>query len=165
VFVLEDEPIIAMMVVQMLDVLGCDFIGPVSGLREGLHRAQTETFDAAILNLVIEGKKAYDVAEILARRGIPFGFASGAEHDPIAKEWFDRPFLTKPYSTQQLAHLLAQVLAKSFDPLPTKIISEIAQSQIPAQSLLSQRRSSEPPAPETADTHPQLPTLHGALDQ
>jgi CheY-like chemotaxis protein len=145
VLVLEDEPLIAMMIVQMLEALGCDCIGPIGNLREGLERAQTENLDGAILNLVIQGQKAYAVAETLARRGIPFGFASGAEHDPVAQQWFGRPFLTKPYTIQDIAHLLAKILAESFNPLPAKIAAEIARSPVPALSRSALRQSSGPP--------------------
>jgi CheY-like chemotaxis protein len=146
IFVLEDEPLIAMMVVQMLDGLGCECVGPVSGLREGVERARTEMFDAAILNLIIEGKAASEVAKTLDRRGIPFGFASGAEHDPAAQEWSDRPFLKKPYTSQHVAHLLANVLAESCNPLPAKIAREIAHSPVPALLLPALRRGSGSPA-------------------
>jgi CheY-like chemotaxis protein len=144
VLVLEDEVLISIMMVDILDGLGCECVGPISSYREGLERAKTESFDAAILNLLIEGKKVYDVAQLLALRGIPFGFASGAEHDPIAQEWFDRPFLTKPYSADQVAHLLAKVLADTFNPLPAALAKALARSPVPVLSHPAQRRSSGP---------------------
>src|SRR5437773_1446146 len=91
-----------------------------------IHPRLDNRIDAAILNLIIQGKKAYEIAEVLSRRRIPFGFASGAQHDPIARGWFDRPFLVKPYTIQDIAHLLSKVLAESFNPLPAKIAAEIA---------------------------------------
>jgi hypothetical protein len=111
-----------------------------------LERAKTEPFDAAILNLIIEGKKVYDLAQLLALRGIPFGFASGAEHDPIAQEWFDKPFLTKPYAADQVAHLLAKVLADSFNPLPAELAKALARSPVPVLSHPARRRNSAPRA-------------------
>jgi CheY-like chemotaxis protein len=144
VLVLEDEPLIAMMIAQMLDALDCECVGPIMSLSEGLERAKTEKLDAAILNLVIQGQKAYEVAGILSLREIPFGFASGIAHDALAKEWIDRPFLTKPFTIQDIASLLAKVLAQTFNPLPAKIASEIARPPAADLSHLA-LQGSEPP--------------------
>ena len=84
------------------------------------------------------------MAETLAWRKIPFGFASGAAHDPVAREWFDRPFIIKPYTIQDIAHLLAKVLAESFNPLPESVAAEIA--QVPVLLHPTLHRSSESPA-------------------
>ena len=46
ILVLEDEPLIAMMIVAMLDTLDCDCVGPIGHLVEGLERAKMETLAA-----------------------------------------------------------------------------------------------------------------------
>ena len=76
ILVVEDEALIAMLVLDYLRDLGCICIGPYARLPEALHAAKTAPIDAAILNLVLQGKPAYEVADVLAKRGIPFVFAS-----------------------------------------------------------------------------------------
>ena len=46
--VVEDEPLIAMLLVDMLDELGCMVAAQASSVAEGLDRANDTPFDAAI---------------------------------------------------------------------------------------------------------------------
>ena len=75
-------------------------------LELALAAARVDLFDAAILNLVIEGKNAYAVAEIVAERGLPFAFASGVPRSSIDLEWRDRPYLAKPYVMEDIRRWL-----------------------------------------------------------
>src|ERR1700736_2798568 len=77
ILVVEDEVLIAECIRDLLTELGHECIGPFRRLEDAVHHAQTADVDAAILNLILAGKNAYAVAEILQRREIPFGFASG----------------------------------------------------------------------------------------
>jgi DNA-binding NarL/FixJ family response regulator len=68
ILLIEDEFLIASMVQDMLGELGCVCIGPIVNKEEGLRAATAAECDAAILNLIIQGKPAYDIATILASR-------------------------------------------------------------------------------------------------
>ena len=110
VLVVEDEALIAVMVEDFLDLIGCECIGPITHLPTALTAAETEEFDAAILNLIIGGKNAYPVAEILLRRGIPFAFASGVPRDGFDEKWKSSPFLAKPYGAEDIRTLMTTLL-------------------------------------------------------
>jgi DNA-binding response OmpR family regulator len=112
VLVVEDEALIAVMIEDFLDLIGCECVGPISHLPTALKAAETETFDAAILNLVIGGKNAYAVAEILARREIPFAFASGVPRDSFEERWRSSPFLAKPYGVEDIRGVLTALLGR-----------------------------------------------------
>lgn len=103
---MEDEVLIAEMVKSMLADLGCQCLGPITDLELALAAARDDSFDAAILNLVIEGKNAYAVAEIVAERGLPFTFASGVPRGSIDLKWRDRPYLAKPYVMEDVRRWL-----------------------------------------------------------
>ena len=103
---MEDEVLIAEMVKAILDDLGCQCLGPIAKLAVALVAARTESFDAAILNLVIDGENAYAVAEVIAERGIPFAFASGVPRSGIDPKWHDRPYLPKPYVMADISRWL-----------------------------------------------------------
>jgi CheY-like chemotaxis protein len=112
ILVVEDEVLIAEMVKGMLDDLGCQSLGPITNLEFALAAARTESFDAAILNLVIGGENAYAVAEVVAERGIPFAFASGVPWSSIDLKWRDRPYLAKPYVTADISRWLESLSPK-----------------------------------------------------
>jgi DNA-binding response OmpR family regulator len=106
VLVVEDEFLIAAMVQDMLSDLGYDCLGPLITLEAGVAAATSERFEAAIINLVIQGRHSYEIVEILAARGIPFCFASGIDKRDVAERWRDRPFLTKPYTLANVRDFL-----------------------------------------------------------
>jgi CheY-like chemotaxis protein len=116
VLLIEDEFLIAMSVQEMLEDLGCEVVGPVPTLTEALEACTATDADAAVLNLILQGEPAYAVAEILASRGIPFGFASGVDHQHTHDGWRNRPYLTKPYSNDGLREFLSQVLPDHIPP-------------------------------------------------
>jgi DNA-binding response OmpR family regulator len=110
ILVVEDEPLVALLVKQYLDDLGCDCVGPVADIQTAEHQARNGTFDAAVLNLRLGGKDAYSVASILAYRDIPFAFASGVPHSGLDGAWKDRPYIEKPYTVADLRGLLVTLL-------------------------------------------------------
>jgi hypothetical protein len=110
ILVVEDEALIAIYLEGLIRELGCVCVGPVVKLSEAIEQARTAIVDAAILNLIVDGQPAYAVAEILARRGIPFGFASGVMHASILPEWAARPRVDKPYSLQGVQRLIETLL-------------------------------------------------------
>lgn len=111
VLVVEDEALIAIYLEGLLHDLGYVCVGPIPKLSQAIEYAETALVDAAILNLIIDGQPAYAVAEILARRGIPFGFASGVVFATILPEWASRPRVDKPYSLEGVRQLLQTLLA------------------------------------------------------
>lgn len=103
---LEDEPIIAFALEDMLIALGYEvqFATTISEARAYLDQANPHV---AILDVNIQGDRSYGVAEILLARAIPFVFATGygdAEHPGTLKTVTT---LTKPYSLNDLERALA----------------------------------------------------------
>jgi CheY-like chemotaxis protein len=123
ILVVEDEPLIAMMIQQMLQELRCESIGPISDRAAGLDFAKNGELDGAILNLILGGEKAYDIAEALAARGIPFGIASGVHRAGIPEKWLDRPYLEKPFTLADISNLLSQLLIQVSEPVLNQSLS------------------------------------------
>jgi CheY-like chemotaxis protein len=106
VLLLEDEPIIAFALEDMLIECGAS---PLScGSLEVAHAAlESSQPDIAILDVNIHGERSYPVAQRLAERGIPFIFATGyggALHPP---EFADVPTISKPYRLAELEQAFA----------------------------------------------------------
>ena len=105
ILVIEDEPLVAMMVEDMLVECGVEVVGPASTLAEALALAGAAEFDAALLDLNLNGERSDGVAALLRERGIPFVYATGygAAADDAAT-------LTKPYRREQMEAALERVL-------------------------------------------------------
>src|SRR6266852_4872985 len=77
VFIVEDEYLIRMLLEDMLVDLGYEVAAAVGTIAEATEAANTGNFDVAILDVNVDGKEIYPVADVLAQRGIPFVFVSG----------------------------------------------------------------------------------------
>ena len=107
ILIVEDEPLIAMMIEDFLDVLGKRHVGTADSIAAALALIETSTIDAAILDVNLRGgEKSFAIAEALAARNIPFVFATGGSHGSVADEWGDRPTLPKPFTMDGVAKAL-----------------------------------------------------------
>lgn len=110
VLLVEDEPVVAMHIEDMLLELGCDVIGPCPRLSAGLEAARSERIDVAVLDVNLNGEASYPVAQALRDRSIPFVFATGfGERRTFFPE---APTLTKPYRSDELEAALLRAFQR-----------------------------------------------------
>jgi CheY-like chemotaxis protein len=111
VLLVEDEMMVAMLVEDMLSDFGCEIVGPVGRIDEALAAAEAGGVDVAILDVNLNGKETYPVADALTAKGIPFVFATGYGAAGLRDGYKDRPTLQKPFQQRELARVLASALA------------------------------------------------------
>jgi DNA-binding NarL/FixJ family response regulator len=63
ILVLEDEPLVAMMLEDELGSMGIHVVGPANNLKSALQLAELSTLDGALLDLNINGSYATKVAD------------------------------------------------------------------------------------------------------
>ena len=112
VLVVEDEMLPAMLMEDLLADFGCDVVGPVGCVADGLKLAGCERLDGAILDINVAGTEVFPVARELAERSIPFIFLSGYASDTLPQVWRRRPTLRKPFRPQDLARTMAKAFEK-----------------------------------------------------
>jgi DNA-binding response OmpR family regulator len=110
--VLEDEPLIAMMLQDELESLGLHVIGPVSNLKSALLLAETLNLDGALLDRNINGTLADVVADKLHARNIPYVFVSGYDR-PVGLRHRDVAVLQKPFNKIELRMVLLSLLERT----------------------------------------------------
>lgn len=109
VLVVEDEPIVAMLLEDYLVELGHDVVGPVSSVADALARIAGEPFDFAVLDINLGGERSDAVAAALDAAGLPYIFATGYGRHGLP-DGSDRIVLQKPYRLDQIADALARAL-------------------------------------------------------
>ncbi len=106
ILIVEDEPLIAMMLEDFLDALDKQCVGTCDTVQSALATIADEHPDAVILDINLSGgEKSWPVADALAERGIPFVLSSGGEE--VASGHADRPRLSKPYTIDGVGLALA----------------------------------------------------------
>ncbi len=106
VLVVEDEWLVAMLVEEYLNDLGCEVVGSASRLEDALEKARTLPIDIAVLDVNLAGKLSYPVAEVLRKRNVPFLLATGYGVAALPDALRGTPVLAKPFVQDQLAAAL-----------------------------------------------------------
>ncbi len=113
VLVVEDEPMIRLLLDDMLNDLGYSMAAEAGRLDEALVAANAGEFDLAILDVNLNGEPVTPVVEVLVKRGVPFVFVSGYARRGIPEEHSKIPLLQKPFQADGLARALAAVAARA----------------------------------------------------
>jgi CheY-like chemotaxis protein len=106
ILVVEDEPLIAMLLVDFLEELGCTVAARASTLVDGLERANDTTFDAAILDVNLNGQAVWPLADALQEKGIRFVLATGYDGSQAQGRYPGAAVVAKPFALQTLQRAL-----------------------------------------------------------
>lgn len=110
VFVVEDESIITMMLQDMFEELECEVVGLASRFADALDKANSLAFDVAILDVNLNGQRTFPIAEALAKRDLPFVFATGYGAAAVPEAFRAAPVLQKPFRLADLEQAVRRAL-------------------------------------------------------
>ncbi|RCS25336.1 response regulator [Phyllobacterium salinisoli] len=111
VLIVEDEGLVALMIEDMLQDLGCQIVASVSQLSDAKAIADTIEVDMAVLDINLAGQPSFPVAEILRERQIPFVFSTGYGASGLPTEFAGNQVLGKPFSAEELEQKVTLTLA------------------------------------------------------
>ena len=111
ILIVEDEPLIAMMLEVFLESLGHTVAGSCDTVECALDKAETGGFDLAILDVNLKGENVWPVATKLREKNVPFVIATGGHVDPPPPEFNDAPVIEKPYTVDRVTPAIEAALA------------------------------------------------------
>jgi CheY-like chemotaxis protein len=110
ILVLEDEFLIAMDVEQLCLDNGAAGVRVVSKIEDADH---TLEFDAAIVDVYLNGSSTFEFADGLKKAGKPFVFASGySDNAEVATRFPGVVMVGKPYSGLDLVEAVARACGR-----------------------------------------------------
>jgi CheY-like chemotaxis protein len=108
VLVAEDEPVLQMMLEDVLIQLDCTVVATCSSRWEAIELSRTEDLDFAVIDYWLGSEKSDDVIAILKQRGIPVILATGmANHLGPCRDEVSG-VVDKPYSTTAIKAAIDQ---------------------------------------------------------
>ena len=103
----QDESVMAMVIEDMLSELGCVVVDVAGTVGQGLQSVLDGGVDAAILDVSVDGKSVFPVADALTARELPFVFSTSADLAPLSARYPGTRTIAKPYDSDALACILA----------------------------------------------------------
>ena len=112
ILIVEDEPLIAMMLEEWMVDLGHTAVGPAASVSSALDLIASVECEAAILDFNLRGETSETVASELATQNIPYAFASGDSGLERNPNFQNTPMLPKPYLFETVSKILTELLEK-----------------------------------------------------
>jgi CheY-like chemotaxis protein len=110
ILILEDQPLIAILLQDWLTELGCETVGPAHSVKVALEIIPGAVLDGAILDVSIGDENSYPVADELFRRGIPVAFSTGHGAGGLDSRFANALVLPKPFDFAAVKDVVATLL-------------------------------------------------------
>ena len=109
ILVVDDEPLISMLVEGWLKELGCEVVGPARSVQDGLDLVD-RGLDGAILDINLAGESSLSLANVLRLKGIPVAFATGDSGLDEDSGFADPILLNKPFVFEEVKAVVSKLL-------------------------------------------------------
>jgi PAS domain S-box-containing protein len=106
ILLVEDEPLVSMMLADMISDLGHTVDGPYNRVADALRSAESNLLQAGVLDINVGGENIYGLAGVLTRRNIPFVFVTGYSSASIDPRFTHVPIVQKPIEQNSLREAL-----------------------------------------------------------
>lgn len=107
VLVVEDEYFLADDLAMSFRAQGASVVGPAASIDDALDLLDGGArVDGAILDVSLQGEKAFPVADLLLERNVPFVFSTGYDRSAIPARFAGVTLCEKPVDAAELARAL-----------------------------------------------------------
>ncbi|MEB0113688.1 HWE histidine kinase domain-containing protein [Variovorax sp. RTB1] len=112
ILVVEDSFLVVTLLEEIFEGLGWLFVGPATRVVDALDLARTGDFDAALLDVNLNGEMSWEVARVLAERGVPFVFSTGYNMKTVLPaDLSGTAVISKPFRISDVADKIRETIA------------------------------------------------------
>ena len=114
ILIVEDNYFVASALAQRIQDHGASVVGPVATLQSALELVETHGFElnGASLDINLNGRLVFPVADALLARGIPIVFSTGYDSRAIPESYREIPRCEKPIDSETVARELLERAAQ-----------------------------------------------------
>ena len=109
VLIIEDEVLIAMVLEDMLDILGHVVVATSSNVAEAEAAIAAGGFDLVIADVNLGAESVYPIATRVLEAGIGLILATGSHRDTLPARFAGVPVLEKPYAMAAIEAAFAKI--------------------------------------------------------
>jgi chemotaxis family two-component system sensor kinase Cph1 len=111
ILVVEDSFLVVTLLEEIFAGLGWQSVGPATRLVDALELARTGDFDAALLDVNLNGEMSWEVARVLAERGVPFVFSTGYNMKTVLPaDLSDTAVISKPFRISEVEDKIRETI-------------------------------------------------------
>ena len=111
VLVVEDEPLMAETLCDLMQDAGCEPVGPAATVAEALRLIEQAGVDVALLDIRLKRETSFPVAYALRSRGIPWVFLTSYQQHTLPDDLGDALLVEKPFSPTALVEIVRRLAA------------------------------------------------------
>ncbi len=115
VMIVEDEPLVAMAMSDLITELGLTVVGPFGKVGQAIAALKDNSISAALLDINLAGELVYPLADRLIAEKVPFVFVTGYGSESIDRRYANVRVLQKPIKRDMVANMFAEAGADSAD--------------------------------------------------
>lgn len=113
VFIVEDDPFIAIDLQDAIEDAGFDVIGPVATVQSGLRKLENARPDIALLDYNLGSETSAEIARRLKDMNIPFIFASGQIDKVITDDVPESvALIPKPFLIETVLEIVKRLISE-----------------------------------------------------
>ena len=112
ILLVEDDPLIALDLAQVVAAAGADVLGPAHTVAKALSLIDSAPIDCAVLDWRLEKETVLAVAERLSSAGLPFLFHTSSRGNP-ERHYPKATILDKPSRPEQLVAAIRLLMESS----------------------------------------------------
>lgn len=105
ILVVDDEPLVALLVADWLAELGYDVVGPIAKVPEAMRLVEEARLDGALLDVNLGAGDSFTLADAVRAKGIPLAFITGNASCTLPPRFTDLPVLGKPFEFEAMQAL------------------------------------------------------------
>lgn len=111
ILVVEDEALLSMALVDEIEEAGAQVAGPAASVEGALDIIDITSIDGAILDVELQKKLVYPVADRLIELGVPFVLTTGHDAEVLPERFAGVPHSAKPAPAIEALALLAGLIS------------------------------------------------------
>ena len=109
ILVIEDEVLIAMVLEDMLDMLGHSVVATLATYADAASAIDAGGYDLVIADVNLGAEPIYPLADRIMAHGVPLILATGSHRDTLPSRFVEVPVLEKPYALDAIEAVLEKL--------------------------------------------------------
>jgi DNA-binding response OmpR family regulator len=109
----EDDPVVAMELDEIIRVLGAEVVGPFGRIGPALAAIRRDAISGGVLDVRLDGETTFSIIDILLDRADPILLVTGGDAAELPQQYRHVPRLQKPFDYAEFEYVARSIFRRS----------------------------------------------------